>query len=63
MIPYSHLALLIYLGVFIHLVTSHWLPKIVGAQWLSGWVLDSRPRDRGFESHRGHFIVSYLILA
>ena len=29
-----------------------------GAQWLSGRVLDSIPRDRGFEPHRGHCIVS-----
>ena len=29
----------------------------VGAQWLSGKVLDSRPRGRGFEPHRHHCIV------
>ena len=29
-----------------------------GAQWLSGRVLDSRPKDRGFEPHRRHFNVS-----
>ena len=28
------------------------------AQWLSGRVLDSRPRGRGFESHRRHCVVS-----
>ena len=28
-----------------------------GAQWLSGRVLDSRPRGRGFEPHRRHCIV------
>ena len=28
-----------------------------GAQWLSGRVLDSRPRGRGFEPHRRHFVV------
>ena len=27
------------------------------AQWLSGRVLDSRPRGRGFEPHRRHFVV------
>ena len=27
-----------------------------GAQWLSGRVLDSRPRGRGFEPHRRHCI-------
>ena len=30
----------------------------VGAQWLSGRVLDSRPRGRGFEPHRLHCVVS-----
>ena len=28
--------------------------KIKGAQWLSGRVLDSRPRGCGFEPHRRH---------
>ena len=28
-----------------------------GAQWLSGRVLDSRPRGRRFEPHRRHCIV------
>ena len=28
-----------------------------GAQWLSGRVLDSRQRGRGFEPHRRHCIV------
>ena len=32
--------------------------KYLGAQWLSGRVLDSRPRDRGFEPHRRHCVVS-----
>ena len=27
------------------------------AQWLSGRVLDSRPRGRGFEPHRCHCVV------
>ena len=30
---------------------------MVGAQWLSGRVLDSRPRGRGFEPHRRHCVV------
>ena len=30
----------------------------VGAQWLSGRVLDSRPKGRGFEPHRHHCVVS-----
>ena len=29
-----------------------------GAQWLSGRVLDSRPRGRRFEPHRRHCVVS-----
>ena len=30
----------------------------MGAQWLSGRVLDLRPRGRGFEPHRRHCVVS-----
>ena len=29
-----------------------------GAQWLSGRVLDSRPRGRGFEAHLHRCVVS-----
>ena len=29
----------------------------VGAQWLSGRVLDLRPKGCGFESHRRHCVV------
>ena len=29
-----------------------------GAQWLSGRVLDPRPRSCGFEPHRRHCVVS-----
>ena len=32
--------------------------KLKGAQWLSGRVLDSRPKGRGFEPHRRHCVVS-----
>ena len=32
--------------------------KPKGAQWLSGRVLDSRPKGRGFEPHRRHCVVS-----
>ena len=32
--------------------------KKEGAQWLSGRVLDLRPKGRGFEPHRRHFVVS-----
>ena len=31
-----------------------------GAQWLSGRVLDSRPKGRGFEPHRRHCVVSLI---
>ena len=31
--------------------------KKEGAQWLSGRVLDSRPKGRGFEPHRRHCVV------
>ena len=31
---------------------------MLGAQWLSGRVLDSRPKGRGFEPHRRHCVVS-----
>ena len=31
--------------------------KRKGAQWLSGRVLDSRPKGRGFEPHRRHCVV------
>ena len=31
---------------------------IQGAQWLSGRVLDSRPKGRGFDPHRRHCVVS-----
>ena len=30
----------------------------LGAQWLSGRVLDSRPKGRGFEPHPRHCVVS-----
>ena len=30
----------------------------MGAQWLSGRVLDSRPKGRRFEPHRRHCVVS-----
>ena len=29
----------------------------MGAQWLSGRVLDSRSKGRGFEPHRRHWVV------
>ena len=46
--------------------TIHTMPQVsvqytsllTGAQWLSGRVLDSRPRGCGFEPHRRHCLVS-----
>ena len=32
------------------------LTQQLGAQWLSGRVLDSRPRGHGFEPHRRHCV-------
>ena len=32
-------------------------PRLRAVQWLSGRVLDSRPKGRGFEPHRRHCIV------
>ena len=34
------------------------LHSILGAQWLSGRMLDSIPRGRGFEPQRRHCVVS-----
>ena len=34
------------------------MSRDVGAQWLSGRVLDSRPKGRGFEPQRRHCVVS-----
>ena len=33
------------------------LLNLMGAQWLSGRVLDSRPEGRGLEPHRRHCVV------
>ena len=37
---------------FLHISEYIW-----GAQWLSGRVLDSRPKGRGFEPHRRRCVV------
>ena len=37
---------------------SHITAQMKGTQWLSGRVLDSRPRGRGLEPHRRHCVVS-----
>ena len=41
----------IYLFIYLFIISS-------GSQWLSGRVLDSRPKGRGFEPHRHHCAVS-----
>ena len=43
-------------GLYPTLCFSSW--AVEGAQLLSGRVLDSRPRGRGFEPHRHHCVVS-----
>ena len=41
---------------FVH-ITSRIHQNCEGAQWLSGRVLNWRPRGRGFEPHRRHCVV------
>ena len=51
--------------LYAHLTTPFWgkleeaINKyfVIGAQLLSGRVLDSRPRGRGFEPHWRHYVV------
>ena len=39
-------------------LTLNMIPNMrKGAQWLSGRVLDSRPKGRGIEPHRRHCVV------
>ena len=38
--------------------TGH-CPVEQGGQWLSGRVLDWRPKGRGFEPRRRHFVVVF----
>ena len=44
---------------FVHLAWSsvYHSRRTIAAQWLSGRVLDSRPKGRGFEPHRRHCVV------
>ena len=37
--------------------TDHTALTLLGAQWLSGRVLDSRPKGCGFEPHQRHCVV------
>ena len=48
--------------MIVKLLTEHHLEFLSlkggsGGQWLSGRVLDSRQKGRGFESHRRHCVV------
>ena len=45
------------LSICNYIVSKHYA-ILPGAQWLSGRVLDSRPKGRGFEPHRRHCVVS-----
>ena len=42
---------------FINRIATNIADSIKGAQWLSGRVFDSIPKDRAFESHRRHGVV------
>ena len=42
---------------YIYRLAMNIADSIEGAQWLSSRVLDSRPKDRGFEPHRCHCVV------
>ena len=42
---------------YIYRLVMNIADSIDGAQWLSGRVLDSRPKDRGFEPRRHHCVV------
>ena len=48
----------VYVLYLVHFVLYAYPGYISGAQWLSGRVLDSRPKGRGFEPHRRHCVVS-----
>ena len=39
-------------------ITFFCLSNSLGAQWLSGRVLESRPKGPGFKPHRRHCVVS-----
>ena len=47
-----------FLGFFCEKVSFENKSAYKGAQWLSGRVLDSRLKGRGFEPHRRHCVVS-----
>ena len=45
-------------AIYVVLIKKQNIYHIWGAQWISGRVLDSRPRGRSFEPHRRHSVVS-----
>ena len=52
----------IHIDFYLHLESClynfNFTEKEFGAQWLSGSVLDSRPKGHGFEPHQRHCVVS-----
>ena len=46
-----------YISFYPFLLTDSDYKLSKGAQWLSGRVLDSRPKGRGFEPHPRHCVV------
>ena len=60
LLDHTHSPLLTYLSLMEFPPLINWTSPfpILGAQWLSVRVLDSRQRDRGFEPHRRHCVVS-----
>ena len=56
---FFELQMLINTVAFLKQIAIHFLTHVQrGAQWLSGRVLDSRTKGRGFEPHRRHCVVS-----
>ena len=44
-------------SLFFLILSGHFTQVLLVAQWLSGRVLDSRPRGRGFKPHRRPCVV------
>ena len=42
---------------YIYRIATNIADSIEGAHWLSGRVVGSRPKDRGFEPHRRHCVA------
>ena len=53
--PQGHKAVFMLDSTKHEILTAH---KNLNVQWLSGRVLDSRPRGHGFQPHRRHCVVS-----